>query len=144
MPVGVIDVGSNTVRVLVARDGREVFSRREMLRLGAFVEQFGRIPDEKLHETQDVVRRFAAEARTAGAELVEILITSPGRQAANGEDLLDALSRAGDCHARILSAVEEGLLAFKGALAAAPPRSSSEPDAPARSGRDRSTSARNV
>jgi exopolyphosphatase/guanosine-5'-triphosphate,3'-diphosphate pyrophosphatase len=121
MPVGVIDVGSNTVRVVVIRGGREVLSQREMLRLGASVEQFGRIPDDKLRETMDVVRRFTGAARAAGAQLVEILITSPGRQAKNGADLLDALSRAGDCNARILSAVEEGLLAFKGAMASASP-----------------------
>ncbi|NUR75830.1 MAG: hypothetical protein HOQ28_06035 [Thermoleophilia bacterium] len=121
MPVGVIDVGSNTVRVLVVRDGREIFSRRKMLRLGASVEKFGRIPDEKLHETRDVVREFAEAARSAGAHPVEVLITSPGRQAENGADLLAALSRAGDCDARILSAVEEGLLAFKGALTAVSP-----------------------
>ena len=51
MPVGVIDVGSNTVRVLVVRDGREVTSQREMLRLGASVERYGRITPDKLAET---------------------------------------------------------------------------------------------
>lgn len=121
MPVGVIDVGSNTVRVLVVRDGREVTSQREMLRLGASVERYGRITPDKLAETSEVVARFADLARDAGADDIEILITSPGRQAENGADLLDVLARAGRCDARILSAREEGLLAFKGALAVASP-----------------------
>jgi len=121
MPVGVIDVGSNTVRVLVVRDGREVISQREMLRLGASVERYGRITPDKLAETSDVVARFADLGRDAGADEIEILITSPGRQAENGADLLDVLARAGKCDARILSASQEGLLAFKGALAVASP-----------------------
>ncbi len=116
VPVGVVDVGSNTVRLQVTRGGRPVLARREMLRLGADVERYGRIPAEKLAETAAVVREFAEAARSCGADRLEVLITSPGRQAANGDELLAALAVAGGCDARILSAVEEGRLAFLGAL----------------------------
>jgi exopolyphosphatase/guanosine-5'-triphosphate,3'-diphosphate pyrophosphatase len=120
---GVVDVGSNTVRVVVVRDGHELVSRREMLRLGASIERFGSIPPDKLDEAAVVVARFADQARAAGAEDVEILITSPGRQAANGEELAEVLAHASGCRTRILSALEEGLLAFKGALDVASPPS---------------------
>jgi exopolyphosphatase/guanosine-5'-triphosphate,3'-diphosphate pyrophosphatase len=116
VPVGVIDVGSNTVRVKVAQGGEEIVSVREMLRLGAEVEQYGAISPAKLAETADVVRRFSDLARAKGATDLEVLITSPGRQAANGQELLETLALAGGCNARILSSVEEGLLAFNGAL----------------------------
>ena len=119
VPVGVIDVGSNTVRLKVAHGADEIVSVREMLRLGAEVEQHGLISAAKLAETSEVVRRFSDIARTAGATELEILITSPGRQAENGDDLLDTLTRAGNCDARILTSAEEGLLAFSGALSAA-------------------------
>ena len=49
-----------------------------------------------------MVARFADLARDAGADDIEILITSPGRQAENGADLVDVLARAGRCDARIL------------------------------------------
>jgi exopolyphosphatase/guanosine-5'-triphosphate,3'-diphosphate pyrophosphatase len=65
----------------------------------------------------DVVAAFAERARRAGVDELEILITSPGRQAANGHDLLDAIAVAARVPARILSASEEGRLAFAGALA---------------------------
>jgi exopolyphosphatase/guanosine-5'-triphosphate,3'-diphosphate pyrophosphatase len=77
----------------------------------------------KLAETAEVVRRFSDVARAHGATELEVLITSPGRQAANGEELLDTLARAGACRARILSSVEEGLLAFNGAMSLASPPS---------------------
>jgi exopolyphosphatase/guanosine-5'-triphosphate,3'-diphosphate pyrophosphatase len=121
MPVGVIDVGSNTVRLKVARGGDELISVREMLRLGAEVEEYGRISEAKLAETAEVVRRFADLARAEGATEIDLLITSPGRQAENGAELLAVLGAAGSCNARILTSLEEGLLAFDGALSVAVP-----------------------
>jgi exopolyphosphatase/guanosine-5'-triphosphate,3'-diphosphate pyrophosphatase len=119
--VGVIDVGSNTVRLLVARGRREVLSERVMLRLGAEVERYGQISEEKLDEAAAVVKGFARDARRAGVVALEVLITSPGRQAENGEELLHRLAEAADCPARVVSAIEEGTLAFHGAIEAADP-----------------------
>ncbi len=116
VPVGVVDVGSNTVRLVVSENGRTVLSERAMLRLGADIERHGAIPDEKLVQTASVVAGLVADARAAGVEAIEILIASPGRQAANGAELADRLQRAAACPARILSSVEEGQLAFVGAL----------------------------
>jgi exopolyphosphatase/guanosine-5'-triphosphate,3'-diphosphate pyrophosphatase len=121
VPVGVIDVGSNTVRLKVAKGAEEVVSVREMLRLGAEVEEHGLISATKLAETAEVVHRYANLARAEGATDLEVLITSPGRQAANGQELLETLALSGDCRARILTSVEEGLLAFHGALSVASP-----------------------
>jgi exopolyphosphatase/guanosine-5'-triphosphate,3'-diphosphate pyrophosphatase len=115
-PVAVVDVGSNTVRLLVVRDGRPVLSEREMLRLGADVERDGTISDRKITLTTKVVRRFAEDARRAGVERLEVLITSPGRQASNGEALVELLTVAARAPARVLSASEEGRLAFVGAV----------------------------
>ena len=121
MPVGVVDVGSNTVRLLVEVRGQPVLSERELLRLGADVEQDGRISPEKLELAAEVVAGFAADARAAGVTELEVLITSPGRQAENGGELLARLEAAAGFPARILTAVEEGRLAFVGAIALARP-----------------------
>ncbi len=120
MPVGVVDVGSNTVRLLATSTGQTLLSEREMLHLGADVERLGRISDEKLAEVSAVVARFAADARAAGVD-VHVLVTSPGRQAANGDELVDALAEAADAPVRVLSAAEEGRLAFVGAVACVSP-----------------------
>jgi exopolyphosphatase / guanosine-5'-triphosphate,3'-diphosphate pyrophosphatase len=116
VPVGVIDVGSNTVRLLVVGGGRTLLTIREPLGLGAAVEQTGAIPADKLDETADVVGAFADEARRIGVAELEVLITSPGRQATNGADLLELLELAARAPARVLTATEEGRLAFAGAL----------------------------
>jgi exopolyphosphatase / guanosine-5'-triphosphate,3'-diphosphate pyrophosphatase len=119
VPVGVVDVGSNTVRLLVSENGRTVLSERAMLRLGADIERHGEIPEEKLARTEAIVAGFVRDARAAGVDAIEILIASPGRQAANGTELADRLQRASACRARILTSVEEGRLAFVGALSCA-------------------------
>ena len=103
--------------------GPSIRTEREMLRLGADVELHGRIPEAKLDATRSVVEGFAAIARDEGVQHLEILITSPGRQAANGDELAETLAEAADCPVRVLSAPEEGRLAFLGAVEAAEPPS---------------------
>ena len=119
--VGVIDVGSNTVRLVVVRGGRQVLSQREMLHLGADVEVHGSIPEAKLVAVAALVGSYAEAARAAGAADLAVLITSPGRQASNGEQLLEQLSAASGCPTRILSATEEARLGFAGAVDVAAP-----------------------
>ena len=116
VPVAVIDVGSNTARLHVARGEHVLYGERAMLRLGESIEQTGAIPEEKLVETVECVAGFAQQARLRGAERVEVLVTSPGRQAANGGDLLARLAGATSVPVRLLSSDEEGRLAFLGAV----------------------------
>jgi exopolyphosphatase/guanosine-5'-triphosphate,3'-diphosphate pyrophosphatase len=116
VPLGVVDVGSNTVRLLVTSHGKPVLSLRENAGLGAFIERDGSIPQAKLAETATQVRRFVEAAAEAGAPDVEVLITSPGRQAANGAELRETIAAATTAPVHILSAQEEGRLAFIGAL----------------------------
>ena len=120
MDVGVIDVGSHTVRLLLARrdDGRIQPLRQEKaaLGLGAEVERLGRLSEEKIAEAASLVGSFARIARKAGAVHVETVVTAPGRQSPNGEDLVRALHEASGAPVRVLSPDEEGRLAFSGAI----------------------------
>lgn len=120
--VGVVDVGSNTVRLLVAKRRKaglfRVHEEREQLGLGEDVELLGRITPEKLALAETTAAELAEQARSLGCARVDVLVTSPGRQAANGEALREALERGSGLPARILSAEEEARLAYTGALSA--------------------------
>jgi exopolyphosphatase / guanosine-5'-triphosphate,3'-diphosphate pyrophosphatase len=122
MVVGVIDVGSNTVRLLVAKRRKSsvfrIHEEREPLGLGEDVELHGRIPERKLARAADIARDLSEHARALGCSTIDVLVTSPGRQAANGEQLRAALARGSGVGARILSAEEEARLAYFGALSA--------------------------
>jgi len=121
MIVAIVDVGSNTARLLVAvRRGKQLSTLREdkaYLALGADIERNGRISRAKLSETETVTRRFAEIARKLGADAVDVIVTAPGRQTSEPDALVDTLAQATRAPVRVLSAEEEGLLAYEGALA---------------------------
>jgi exopolyphosphatase/guanosine-5'-triphosphate,3'-diphosphate pyrophosphatase len=129
MRIGIVDVGSNTVRLLVAAAGGDGFvslrEEREHLLLGEEVERRGRVRRTKIEETAACVARYARLARGAGAARLEVVVTAPGRQSANADELVDALAAASAAPVRVLSPDEEGRLAFVGAVAALrrPPKS---------------------
>ena len=119
VPVGVIDVGSNTVRLLVAREDEELDQRRAVVGLGAAIERDGEISEPKLEEAASCVAEFVKIARRDHVDAVEVLITSPGRQATNGAELVDRIAAAAMVPVRLLSSAEEGRLAFVGAVSRA-------------------------
>jgi exopolyphosphatase / guanosine-5'-triphosphate,3'-diphosphate pyrophosphatase len=123
MNVAVVDVGSNTIRLLVGTraDGRivEVATGRRVVGLGADVERFGAISVPKLAESVECVAGFVDEARRAGAGLIDVVVASPGRQARNSAQLIHLLSRATELEARVLTREDEARLAFEGALVGA-------------------------
>src|SRR6266536_1102197 len=120
--VAIIDVGANTLRLLVAVPaGRQIASvheEREQLRLGQEVERFGYISELKAARAAEIARAQTRRARRLGSERVEIVVTSPGRQSANGDEFAELLAQASGVPARVLSAEEEGALAWEGAVAA--------------------------
>lgn len=121
MNVAVIDVGSNTVRLLVARNGvrglQRIYEERTPTALGAEIERSGVLSEEKLAEVAGAVADAVTAARLANAAKIEVLITSPGRQSENGAALQEVLAGASPARVRVLSAGEEARLAYIGALA---------------------------
>ena len=122
MLVGVVDIGSNTARLLVASVDKsgaveQVGREREYLRLGDDVHALGRIGPEKLESARRVAKSFARRARKAGVERLETIITAPGRQAANGSELLRVLAAATKAPVVLLTGDHEGRLAWEGAVA---------------------------
>ena len=96
------------------RTAVEVHREKALLRLGDPIERTGSIPADKLAETAACAEEFVAIARKHGAERIEVLVASPGRQAANGPELIAQLEAAAGVPVRLLSAQEEGRLAFVG------------------------------
>jgi exopolyphosphatase / guanosine-5'-triphosphate,3'-diphosphate pyrophosphatase len=124
MDVGVIDVGSNSVRLLLAtvRGGGLVPLAEERVRLGLGedVEQHGGVSRAKLAKAARAVSEYARLSRAHGVERLEVVVTAPGRQSANASELVRALAAAAAAPVRVLSAEDEGRFAYEGAAAALP------------------------
>jgi exopolyphosphatase / guanosine-5'-triphosphate,3'-diphosphate pyrophosphatase len=123
MRIGVIDVGSNTIRLLVASvEGDEVVpieKGRVRLSLGEEIERRGAVSSTSIAAAAKAVRKFCTVARRHGVDALDVFVTAPGRQSANASELVKALQRAAGHPVRVLSTEEEGRLAYDGAIATA-------------------------
>ena len=109
-PVAAIDIGTNSTRLLVGDERRTVITR-----LGKGVDKTGRLDDEAVARTVDVLRDYAAIVRDAGASQVRAVATSAARDAANREDFFTAAADVLGVRPEVLTGEEEGRLAFLGA-----------------------------
>jgi len=120
MRIGVIDVGSNTTRLLVADAAADDLAPLEKakvrLGLGEEIERYGAVSAVHLAAAAKAVRGMAAAARLARVVSLDVFLTAPGRQADNAEELVAALTRAAGVQARVLTKEEEGTLAYRGAI----------------------------
>jgi exopolyphosphatase/guanosine-5'-triphosphate,3'-diphosphate pyrophosphatase len=120
--VAVIDMGSNSTRLLVAdvKHGtvREVTRQTRITRLAQGVDATGRLADEAVERVLAALADYRAEIDRLGAESVTALATSAVRDAANGEEFRTLLRERFGFDARILSGDEEARLSFLGATSA--------------------------
>jgi len=114
-----IDIGSNTTRLLVAEaaHGRldPVLQQRVFTRIGSRIGELGAIPDETIAAVVDVVAAQRAAAEEAGAAHLRVVATAAIRRAGNRDALVAALRERAGVEIAVLSADEEGRLAFAGA-----------------------------
>lgn len=119
LPVGALDIGSNTVRMLVARpkDGR----LETLLDLGAYaslgqgVDKTGELQDENQKRAMEAITDFVKKAREAGAGEIVAVATSAMRDAKNGQEFVDRVTKETGIEPKIISGDREAELTFIGA-----------------------------
>lgn len=122
-PRAVIDIGSNTVRLVVyggpERAPTVLFNEKVTARLGKGVAENGMLSAKASAAALAALRRFAAILRLRGIGQVDTVATAAVRDAANGRDFLAEVS-ALSLAPRLLSGEEEALTAAAGVAAAFP------------------------
>lgn len=120
--IAAIDVGTNTIRMLVARlqDGvpSALASASSMTGLGAGLGETGRISGDALDAAERTLSAMVSEARGLEVDEVMVACTAIARDAANADELLERIRRATDVEPRVLSGTEEANLTFLGLLSA--------------------------
>ena len=119
--LGVIDIGSNSGRVMVARvDGRAhldvLGDARSPLRLVRDVAERGALTTATIERTLSIVRGFIAVANGAGAERTVAVATAAVREASNGDQLITRAREELGLEVSIADGAEEAQLGFLGAV----------------------------
>jgi exopolyphosphatase/guanosine-5'-triphosphate,3'-diphosphate pyrophosphatase len=121
MRVATIDIGTNTVLLLVAERGAmgspcPVAERATITRLGEGVDRTRRLLPAAIARTRRCLEEYARVVRELRAERIGVVGTSAMRDAGGGEEIREHVRTLLGVDARVLSGEEEARLAFRGAL----------------------------
>ncbi|HEV8585244.1 MAG TPA: Ppx/GppA phosphatase family protein [Methylomirabilota bacterium] len=118
-----IDVGTNTVRLLIATvvpgvaGWRTIHAEQRVTRLGEGAAATGELGEAPAARTAATVVEYVARARAAGATRVAIVATSAVREAANGRAFAAELERATGVAVRVITGEDEARLTLAGVAA---------------------------
>jgi exopolyphosphatase/guanosine-5'-triphosphate,3'-diphosphate pyrophosphatase len=120
--VAAVDVGTNSVRLLVADGDAETMTAVErqmtITRLGAGVDATGHLDDAALARTLDCIEGYARRWEELGATKVRISSTSAVRDASDRDRFFDGVRQRAGVDAEVLTGDQEAQTAFLGATAA--------------------------
>ena len=121
MRVGVVDLGSNSTRLLVADvengEVREIDRRLAITRLAEGVDARRKLLPTALARVRNVLVDYRRDAERLGVEQTLALATSAVRDAENGEAFLGEIEWSYGFKTQLLSGAEEALLTFRGVSA---------------------------
>ncbi len=119
----IIDVGSNTVRLVVyggtMRAPTVLFNEKVTARLGREISETGRLADEAVELAMRGLRRFVLLLDGLGIEDIETVATAAVRDAENGPEFVEDV-RALGLDLQVISGEEEARLSANGVIGAFP------------------------
>jgi exopolyphosphatase/guanosine-5'-triphosphate,3'-diphosphate pyrophosphatase len=119
-PIGVIDIGSNSVRLVVyegaVRALTPVFNEKILCGLGRSVATTGSLGSEAVERALAALARFKVIARILSVKNLKAIATAAVRDASNGRDFIDRGERILDVPIEILSGQKEAQLAAQGIM----------------------------
>jgi exopolyphosphatase/guanosine-5'-triphosphate,3'-diphosphate pyrophosphatase len=123
--VAVVDIGTNSTRLLVADvdgDGQltELVRRSVVTRLGQGVDASGALAPEAMQRVFDTLAGYRALIDQHGAERTAAVLTSAVRDAANGPEFTSRVREDYGLDARTIPGEEEARLTFLGATSERP------------------------
>ena len=123
-PVAVVDIGSNSVRLVVydglRRSPTPVFNEKILCGLGKGVAVTGKLNESAIVRALSALRRFRALARQIGSKDVFAVATAAAREASNGGEFIDLAEKALGAGIQVLTGKEEARFAALGVIAGIP------------------------
>lgn len=115
--VAAIDCGTNSIRLLISDEGREVARLNEVVRLGEGVDETGKLSGRALSRTRHALERYVKIMKYERVGRVRMVATSATRDASNREEFFTMTEELLGVRAEVISGEEEAALSFAGAVA---------------------------
>jgi exopolyphosphatase/guanosine-5'-triphosphate,3'-diphosphate pyrophosphatase len=122
-PTGIIDIGSNSVRLVVyagpERIPTPIFNEKVLAGLGAGLDRSDRLPEEGRRRAMEALARFRLLLDHMKVRKAQVVATAAVRDAVDGPDFIREVEGMGlEC--RVLSARQEAELAGEGVISGIP------------------------
>lgn len=126
MRIAVVDLGSNATRLLIADVASggslaELERRSTVTRLGQDVERTGVLAGEAMARVHDVLARYREAIDGHGSPPAIGVLTSAGRDAANGAAFATEIAERHGIDTSVISGDQEAQLTYRGAVSGRPP-----------------------
>lgn len=112
----VIDIGSNSVRLMMMADGKVLYKTLNTTRLGEGIASSPFLKDEAISRTASAVADFLSRARREGAADVYAFATAAVRSAENGTAFIGRVKELCGLDVEVISGEEEAEIGILGAL----------------------------
>jgi exopolyphosphatase/guanosine-5'-triphosphate,3'-diphosphate pyrophosphatase len=120
LPIAVIDIGSNSVRLVIyeglTRSPTPIFNEKVLAGLGREVQSTGLLAADAVDKALTALLRFRALCDTAGVKRLWCVATAACRDAENGPDFIAAAERICRKHIEVLSGKREATLSALGVV----------------------------
>ncbi|MBO5327808.1 MAG: hypothetical protein J6B04_01390 [Clostridia bacterium] len=116
MKLAAIDVGSNSVRLMVSVDGKTLYKRINTTRLGEGLAQSGILLPEAISRTVGAIEGYKAHALKAGCTKIYCFATAAVRSSQNGAEFVSEVKRVCDLDVDVLSGEDEAKIGLLGAV----------------------------
>ncbi|MEJ8475260.1 Ppx/GppA phosphatase family protein [Roseibium algae] len=120
-PIAVVDIGSNSVRLVVyerkARTPTMLFNEKVLAGLGRGIAATGRLADESVDLALEAIDRFRALADHIGVKEIYVIATAAARDAKNGPEFVARVEEALGEPVRLLDGNEEAYYSALGVIA---------------------------
>ena len=112
----VIDIGSNSVRLMFVADGKVLYKRLNTTRLGEGLAKSSRLMERAIERSAKAVADFVLQAKSDGAKEVFAFATAAVRSAENGYDFVARVYELCGISVEVVSGETEAEIGILGAL----------------------------
>lgn len=118
MIIAVIDIGTNTTRLLVknSETNEELAREVSITKLGEGLDKTGVLSEAALDRTRSQVNVYVDKAKSLGVESVQVFATAGSRASSNGADFIASLNNIDSIKAQVIDGNAEAQFSFNGAV----------------------------